>query len=70
MTDHEDWYVMAENAHYTCARSFPAGRRKSLGNEDILQPAYKERGWIRRGLTSMMLPDEPVMYIMNMKVIH
>jgi hypothetical protein len=67
MTDHEgDGYVKAENANSTCASSIPAGRRKSLGNEDI-QPAY---GWIRRGLTSMILADEPVMNIMNVKVIH
>ena len=53
MTDHEeDWYVMVEGTR-TCASSIPAGRRKSLGNEDI-RPAY---GWIRRGLMSMMLAD-------------
>ena len=67
LTDHEeDWYVMAENAHCSHASLIPAGCRKSLGNEDI-QPAY---GWVRRGLMTMMLADEPVMNIMNVKVIH
>lgn len=61
---------MAENVHCICASSIPAGRRKSLGNEDIQLAYKKERGRIRGGLMSMMLADEPIMNIMNVEVIH
>ena len=69
MTDHEEegcQCVITENANNTCSSLIPAGRGKSLGNEDI-QLVYE---WIRRGLISMILVDEPVMNIMNVKVIH
>ena len=73
MTDQEEvWYVMAaESAHCICVSPIPAGRQKNFGNEDIKPAAYKERKMDqKRLLMSMMHADEPVMNVMNVKMIH